>query len=87
MQIRMIALKLTAADLTESDARTMVGIDVCCNLKDKACKFRLIRRNHTLLSLDRLRARGYLNETIQQLLHTEVVQRTTENTGATSALR
>lgn len=87
MQIRMIALKLTAADLTESDARTMVGVDVCCNLKDKACKLRLIRRNHTFLSLDRLRTRSYLNETIQQFLHTKVVQSTTENTGATSALR
>ena len=74
MQVGLIALELTAAHLAEGDTRTMVGVDIGCDLEDKTCKLRLIGLNIALLSLSGLGTWGYLHEAVQQLLHTKVVQ-------------
>ena len=74
MQVGLIALELTAAHLAEGDTRTMVGVDIGCNLEDKTCKLRLIGLNIALLSLSGFGTGGYLHEAVQQLLYTEVVQ-------------
>ena len=70
-----IANKLTGTNLTECHTRTMVGINVGGYLKDESGKFRFVRFHFTLFCLYRTRAGSYLYETVQQLLHTEVVQR------------
>ena len=74
MQIGLIALELAAAHFAEGDTRTVVGIDIRRNLKDKAREFLLLRLYVTLLSLCRTRTRSYLHKAIQQLLHTKVIQ-------------
>ena len=42
MQIGLVALELTTADLTEGDTRTVVRIDIGSNLEDKARKLLLL---------------------------------------------
>ena len=74
MQVRLVALELTAAHLTESDTRTMVGIDIRSDLEDKAREFLLLGFHLTFLRLGRTRTGGNLHETIQQFLHTEIIQ-------------
>ena len=70
-----VADKLTGANLTECHTRTMVRIDIGSYLKDEAGEFRFVRFHFTLFCLYRTRAGSYLYKTVQQLLHTEVVQR------------
>ena len=36
MQVRLVALELTRAYLTECDTRAVVGVDISGNLKDKS---------------------------------------------------
>ena len=78
MQIRLVALKLAAAHLAEGDARAVVGVDVGGYLKDESRELGLVRIHHSLLSLGGARAWSYLHEAVEQFLHTEVVERRTE---------
>ena len=74
----MIAFKLSAAHLAEGDARTVVGVDVGCDLEDEPCKFGLVRIHHALFSLGGFRAWRYLHKAVEQLLHAKVVECTAE---------
>ena len=56
----------------------MVGVDVGCNLEDEARELRLFRVYHALLGLCGAWRRSYLDEAVEQLLHTEVVESRTE---------
>ena len=82
MQVGLVSLELTRADLTEGDTRAVVGIDIGGNLKDKAGKLLLLRLHLALLSLRGLRTWGNLDEAVQQLLYTEVVQCRTKEYGS-----
>ena len=74
MQIRLVALELSTAHLAECDTRTMVRVDIRGNLEDKTRELLLLGFHLTLLSLRRTGTGGYLHETVQQLLHTEIIQ-------------
>ena len=78
MQVRRIASEFTGAYFTESHTRTMVRVNVCRNLKDKACKLGFIRLYQPLFRLYRTWAGRYFHKAIQQLLHAEVIQRRAE---------
>ena len=78
VQIGLVALKLTRTNLAESDTRTVVGVDVCSDFEDKACKLRFLGRYHALLCLSRTWGWGYFNKAVEQLLHAKVVKRTTK---------
>ena len=56
----------------------MVRVDIRCDFKDKTGKFRLFWQHHPFFSLSWAGVRGYLHEAIEQLLHTEVVERRAE---------
>lgn len=75
MIIRLVTEELTGADLAESDTRTVVRIDVGCDLEDEACELRLVGLHHSLFGFRRLWVRCYLYEAVEKLLHTEVVER------------
>ena len=74
MQIRLVALELTRAHLTERDTGTVVRIDIGSDLEDKTCKLRFLWVHVTFLSLRRTWTRSNLHEAIQQLLNTKVIQ-------------
>ena len=74
MIVRLIAHKLARTDLAECDAGTVVRVDIGSNLEDETRKLRLLRLHHALLSLGRSWRWSYLNEAVQEFLHTEVVQ-------------
>ena len=73
MQIRLIALKFSTTDLAKSNTRTMIGVDIRSNLENKSSELILIGLYIALLSLGRLGTRSYLDEAVEQLLHTEVI--------------
>ena len=52
----------------------MIRVDVSSNLKDESCKLRFIRLYFTFLRLHGTRTRSDFYETVEQLLHTEVIQ-------------
>ena len=81
MQIGLVALELTTADLTEGDTRTVVRIDIGSNLEDKARKLLLLRLHLTLFGFRRPGTGGNLHKTVQQFLYTEVIQGRTEEHG------
>ena len=82
MQIRLVALELATADLTESDTRAVVRIDIGCNLKDKTSKLLLLGLHLTLFRFRWTRTGGNLHKAVQQLLHAKVIQgRTKEHWG------
>ena len=81
MQIRLVTAKLTTTHLTEGDTRTMVGIDIGCNLEDKARKLRFFGLHVALLGLRRTRRWGDLHKAVQQFLYTEIVQSRTKEHG------
>ena len=56
----------------------MVGIDISCYLEDKTCKFLLFRLDITLFCFRGTRTWSYLHKTVQQFLHTEVIECRTE---------
>ena len=56
----------------------MVGVDVGGYLEDKACKLVLLRLHQSLLGLCGLGRRCYLDKAVEKFLHTEVVERRTE---------
>ena len=74
MQIRLVALELPTAHLTERDTRAMIRVDIRCDLEDKARELLLLRFHLTFLRLRWPRTGRNLHEAIQQFLHTEVVQ-------------
>ena len=74
MQIWLVALELTAAHLAEGDTGTVVGVDIRGDLEDEARELLLLGFHLALFSLRRTRRRGYLHETVQKLLHTEVIE-------------
>ena len=75
VHIGSIADKLAGANLTECHTRTVIGINIGCDLKDESGEFRFVGIHFTLFCLYGTRTGSYLHETVQQLLHTEVVQR------------
>lgn len=87
MQIRRIAGKLAGTYLAECDARTVVRVDIGGNLEDKTCELRFTRLHLTFFCLYRTGAGGYFHKTVQQLLHTEIIQAEPKNTGANSPFR
>ena len=52
----------------------MIRVDICRNLKDESCEFRFGWNNLTFFSLCWTRTWRNLNETVEQLLNTKVVQ-------------
>ena len=78
MQIRLVALELARAYLTEGYAGTVVRVDVGGNLEDEASELCLVGAHHALLCLGRTWRWGYLYEAVEELLHTEVVEGRTE---------
>ena len=81
VEIGGIADELAAAYLAEGDARAVVGVDVGGNLEDEARELLFVGIDHTLLGLGGARVGGYLDETIQEFLHTEIVKGRTEEDG------
>ena len=82
MQVGLVALELSGAHLAEGDTGAVIGVDISGNLEDKTRKLLLVGLHHALFSLGGLGRRGYLNETVQQLLHAKVVQRRTKEYGS-----
>ena len=78
VQIWLVALELTRANLTECDTRTVVGVDIGGYLKDKSGKLLLLWLHIALFGLGWTWRWGYLYKAVKQLLHTEVVQCRTE---------
>ena len=78
MQVRSITCKLTRTNLTEGHTRTVVRVDVGRNLEDKSGKLRLVGVHRTFFCQHRTRTRSDFHKTVEQLLHTEVVQCRTE---------
>ena len=74
MFIRSITNKLTGTNFAESDARTVIRVNVGRYLKDKPGKFIFFRLHQTFFRLHRTRARSYLHKAIQQLFHSKVIQ-------------
>ena len=56
----------------------MVGVDVGSNLEDEARELRLFGVYHAFLCLCGAWRRSYLDEAVEQLLHTEVVESRTK---------
>ena len=81
MQVRLVALELTRAYLTECDTRAVVGVDISGNLKDKSCKLLLLGLYIALLGLGGAGRWCNLNKAVKQLLHTKVVQGRSEEYG------
>ena len=65
----------------ESDTVAVVGVHVGVNLEDETGEFLLVRLHETLVRLAGERAGSDLDETIQHLADTEVVQRRPEEHG------
>ena len=76
--VRLIAHKLARTDFAECDAGTVVRVDIGSNLEDETRKLRFLWLHHALLCLGRSWRWSYLNEAVQEFLHTEVVQCRTE---------
>ena len=74
VQVRGIARKSTRTDLAESDAGTVVRVDVGRNLEDKARELLFIRLHRTFQGLHWSWTRSYFHKAIQQFLHAKVVQ-------------
>ena len=56
----------------------MVRVNVCSNLEHESCELRFFWLHITLLSFYRTRTWCNLNKCVEEFLHTEVVQRRTE---------
>ena len=76
--VRSITRELARADFTESNARTVIGVDVGRNLEDEACELLFIGIHLALLRLGGTRTGSNLHKGIEQLLNTKVVQSRTE---------
>ena len=74
MQVGLITLELTATHLTESDARTMVRVDISRYLEDETRKLWFLWLYHTFFCLCRLRTGGYLNKAVEQFLYAEIIE-------------
>ena len=78
VQIRRVTSKLTRTYLTEGYTRTVVRVDVGRNLEHKAGKLRFFRLHLAFFCLYRTRTWRNFHKTIEQFLHTEVVQSRTK---------
>ena len=78
MIIRCIARKLSRAHFTESDTRAMIWVNIGSDFEYKSGELRFIRFHLTFFCLGRTRTWSNLHKTIEQLLHTEVIQCRTE---------
>ena len=78
MQVRGIANKLSGTYLAKSGARTVVRVDVGGDLEDEASELGLLWLHETLLSLSATGRWSNLHKTIEQFLHTKVVEGGTE---------
>ena len=76
--IWLISHKLARAYLAESDARAVVWINIGCNLKDETAELWFFRLHQSLLCLGWSRRWSNMNETVEEFLNTEIVQRRTE---------
>ena len=81
VQIGRVAAETARADLAESDAGAVVGVDIGCNLEDKACELFFLGTHLALLGLSGARVGGNLHKAVEQFLHAEVVERRTEEHG------
>ncbi len=78
VQIRLVALELSAAHLAECDTRTVVGVDICRYLEYETCELRFFRFHRAFFGKCRAGARGYFHEAVEQFLDTEIVEGRTE---------
>ena len=85
MQIWLVANKLPAANFAKSDTRTMIRVDVGCDLEDKTRELRLVGKHLALFCLSDSGRGSNLYETIEQLLDTEIIQCTSEKNGGNFA--
>src|SRR5574344_169812 len=82
MEIWGITHELAAAHLAEGDTGTVVRVDVGGYLKDESGELVLGRFDHSLFSLRRTGTGRYLDETVEELLNTEVVECTSKEDGS-----
>ena len=75
VQVGGIAHKLTRTYLTEGYARAVVGVDISGNLEDEAGELLFGRHHLALYSSCGAWAGSNLYEAVEQLLHTEVIER------------
>lgn len=87
MIVRLVAQKLAGAHFAESDARTVVGVDVGSNFEDEACELRIIWFHHPFLGLGGLWTGRNLHKAIGDSCTPKLLRAEPKNTGATSALR
>ena len=74
MPVRLVSLKLAATDLDEGDSVAVVGIHVGMYLEHEACELVFLRVNVAFLGMAWLRFRSDLEEAVQELPDTEVVE-------------
>jgi hypothetical protein len=74
MEIRLVTLELTTADLAEGNTRTMVGVDIRGNLKDEARELLFLGLYLPFLRLGGTRTGGYLHETVEKFLNTKIIE-------------
>ena len=75
VEVGLVAHEPSGAHLAEGDARAVVWVDVGRYLEDEAGELGLFGLHHALLRLGGTGARGNLHKTVEQFLHTEVVER------------
>ena len=87
MKIRSIARELARTDFAESHARTVVRVNISRYFKDKSRKLRFFRHHDALFRLYGTRTWSNLHKTVQQFLHSEVVQCRTKKYGSKLTLQ
>ena len=78
VQVVLVALERARTDLQECDAVAVVGVHVGVDLEDEACHFRLGRLYDPGFGRCGARRGGDADETLQELLHAEIIDRRTE---------
>ena len=81
VQVGRVAAELSRTYLAKGDAGAVVGVDVGRDFEDEARELWLVGRHVALLGLDGTRIGRNLNEAIEQLLHTKIVEGGTEEDG------
>ena len=82
MKIRGITHEFSRTHLAESNTRAVVGVDVGCDFKDESGKLFFLGFDHTLYCLRGAGRWRNFDKAVEQLLHTEVVERRAEEYGS-----
>ena len=82
VEIGRVADETSGAYFAESDTRTVVGVDIGCNLEDETRELIFFRRYGALFCHRGAREGGNLYKTVEHLLYTKVVECGTEEYGS-----